>query len=253
MEPVYARIRTVARRIAAELPPPAFYRVHLEAIESSQRQYEQDPVTRTLKSFVLQHLDEDLGHGLRHAEKVSLDAGALMIVAAGTRVRSPTQLALRVRLVQSAGLLHDIQRKHRNHAREGAVYARKVLGDFGFESGQIEDISRAIRNHEAFRAPVPARGSRGALVSDCLYDADKFRWGPDNFTDTVWDMISFHNPPLADFIKHYPRGMQGIEKIKMTFRTATGKMYGPQFIDLGLSIGNTLYDTILTEFESTLG
>lgn len=247
MEPVYARIRTVARRIAADFPPPAFYRVHLQAIESSHRQYEQDPVTRTLKSFVRQHLDEDLGHGLRHAEKVSLDAGALMVVAAGTRVRSPTQLALRVRLAQSAGLLHDIQRKHRNHAHEGAVYARKVLGDFGFESGQIEDICRAIRNHEAFRPPIPARGPRGTLVSDCLYDADKFRWGPDNFTDTIWKMASCRRIPVSNFMARYSEGMASLESIKTTFRTPCGRQYGPDFIDQGLAIGRKLHAAILAD------
>ena len=89
-------------------------------------------------------------------------------------------------------------------------------------------------------------------LSDCLYDAEKFRWGPDNFTDTVWDMVAVHNPPLSDFIKYYPRGMRGIEKIKTTFRTATGKIYGPQFIELGITIGNMLYRTILDEFDSDL-
>jgi hypothetical protein len=36
--------------------------------------------------------------------------------------------------------------------------------------------------------------------------------------------------------------MKGIEKIKETFRTATGKRYGPEFIDQGLAIGNALFD-----------
>ena len=113
-----------------------------------------------------------------------------------------------------------------------------------------DDVSSAIRNHEAFKKRIPIKSPDGVLIDGCLYDADKFRWGPDNFTDTVWDMVSFHNPPLSEFIKHYPKGMQGIEKIKKTFRTATGKVYGPQFIDLGIAIGNQLYDMILTEFES---
>lgn len=34
--------------------------------------------------------------------------------------------------------------------------------------------------------------------------------------------------------------MKGIEKIKDTFRTDTGKRYGPEFIDQGISIGNAI-------------
>jgi hypothetical protein len=36
--------------------------------------------------------------------------------------------------------------------------------------------------------------------------------------------------------------MNGIEKIKGTFRTDTGKRYGPEFIDHGITIGKVIYD-----------
>ena len=47
----------------------------------------------------------------------------------------------------------------------------------------------------------------------------------------------------------YPQGMEGLEKIKTTFRTPTGKKYGPRFIDLGLAIGEKLYAVIQSEFS----
>jgi hypothetical protein len=50
----------------------------------------------------------------------------------------------------------------------------------------------------------------------------------------------------------YPQGMEGLEKIKTTFRTQTGKKYGPRFIDLGLAIGKKLYEVIQTEFSDCL-
>ena len=92
----------------------------------------------------------------------------------------------------------------------------------------------------------------GELLSNCLYDADKFRWGPDNFKDTIWDMVSYFNPPLTDFMKGYPKGMEKIAAIKSTFRTPAGKKFGPQFIDLGLAIGEELYEVIKTEFAEYL-
>jgi hypothetical protein len=65
-------------------------------------------------------------------------------------------------------------------------------------------------------------------------------------------MVSYFNPPLTKFMDGYPRGMEKIESIKTTFRTATGKKFGPQFIDLGLAIGEELFDVIKTEFSAYL-
>jgi len=73
-----------------------------------------------------------------------------------------------------------------------------------------------------------------------------------NFLMAIWDMISFYNPPLSKFMARYPQGMEGLEKIKTTFRTDTGKKYGPGFIDLGLAIGQKLYEVIQSEFKDAL-
>jgi hypothetical protein len=40
--------------------------------------------------------------------------------------------------------------------------------------------------------------------------------------------------------------MKGIEKIKETFRTSTGRQYGPEFIDQGIMIGNSIYEEMST-------
>jgi hypothetical protein len=48
----------------------------------------------------------------------------------------------------------------------------------------------------------------------------------------------------------YAQGMEKIKSIKSTFRTSTGQKYGPQFIDLGLEIGEELYEVIHTEFSA---
>jgi hypothetical protein len=149
-------------------------------------------------------------------------------------------------------LLHDIQRKQKNHAEQGASRARTVLAAYPLACDEIEDVCIAIRNHEAFKDTVSVNTREGALVSDCLYDADKFRWGPDNFTDTLWDMVAYTRPLLSDFLRHYPSGMESLARIKSTFRTAAGRIYGPGFIDLGIAIGEELYRVIRTEFHADL-
>ncbi|MEN8244583.1 MAG: HD domain-containing protein [Thermodesulfobacteriota bacterium] len=253
MQPIYEKIRTLARQIAETFPVPDFYTDHVEANTLSRHLLDQNPEIPRLEKIVGSHLKDNFGHGFKHSRKVTCDAGALMVIESRNAGHAEKAVHRKVMLAHMAGMLHDVKRNKKDHAVEGAAFSREVLRDFPLSVQEQEDICTAIRNHEAFKKGIPIKSTDGVLVDGCLYDADKFRWGPDNFTDTVWDMISFHNPPLSEFIKHYPRGMQGIEKIKKTFRTATGKMYGPQFIDLGLAIGNKLYDTILTEFESTLG
>jgi len=252
MEIIYARIRQRARQIVSQYPPPDFYQDHSSANELSRQYLETNPFTEKLQSFVAQYLEDDYGHGIQHALKVAIDAGTLMIIENKLVGRSDTFISRRVLIVQCACLLHDIKRKHENHAIKGAAYAKQVLKVYPFKSDEIDDICRAIRNHEAFKETEKANTSEGALVSDCLYDADKFRWGPDNFTDTVWAMVSFFNIPVAQFMDLYPEGMEKLSKIKHTFRTNTGKKYGPQFIDLGLAIGNELFDIINTEFAHLL-
>jgi hypothetical protein len=39
-----------------------------------------------------------------------------------------------------------------------------------------------------------------------------------------------------------------LKKIRGTFRSRTGRRYGPQFIDMGIAIGEELYQVILTDF-----
>ena len=252
MNITYARIRQRARQIVNQYPSPDFYQDYSFADELSRQYLETNPFTEKLQSYVAEHLEDDLGHGIEHALKVAIDAGTLMIIESRLGGRPEKFINRRVVIVQCAGLLHDIQRKHENHAIKGAVFAKQALKPFPFKSEEIDDICRAIRNHEAFKETENTGTPEGAMVSDCLYDADKFRWGPDNFTDTVWAMVSYSNIPIAQFMDLYPEGMEKLAKIKNTFRTITGKKYGPQFIDIGLAVGQELFDVIQKEYADLL-
>ncbi len=274
-------IRERAREIVFRSPYPDFYKDFSWAKNLSGEFFETDPVIVRLREYVAEKLEDDFGHGLKHATEVTLDAGALLITElcdfearpfeqepekgrrAGYSDRNFNldELALmqgikelnrRIMIVQCAGLLHDIKRKEKYHAVAGASSAREILNDYPLSADEVEEVCLAIRNHEAFTNTVEIDTCEGILISDCLYDADKFRWGPDNFSDTIWDMVSFFKTPLSKFMEYYPKGMEKLADIKHTFRSDTGKKYGPQFIDIGLAIGDELYKIIKTEFAHLL-
>lgn len=252
MQPPYDRLRERARKIVSEFPAPDFYSVHPRAHRLSHQVFSDNPSVRELRHYLTPRLDDDFGHGLQHATKVALDAGSLLAVEGLRHKLSESNVAERIRLVQCAGLLHDIKRKKKDHSSLGALKARQILRKFSFSRADTEDICLAIMNHEAFRPAAEVETLQGRLISDCLYDADKFRWGPDNFTDTLWEMVAFYNPTLSQFMARYPKGMAALSRIRSTFRTPAGRTYGPRFIDLGIAIGRKLYAVINAEFTDYL-
>lgn len=250
MDEIYKRIRARARQIVAQFPLQVFYSDFPNAVDRSARIFNETPIIKEIHNFVANEIGDNLGHGLDHAVKVTLDAGALMAIEGPDAGYSKTYTDRRILLVQSAALLHDIRREESGHAEKGALFANTLLRNYPFfKSDEISDISNAISNHEAFKSARELKTAEGALLSDCLYDADKFRWGPDNFTHTVWDMLMISKIPVATFYQLYPKGIKGLARIKKTFRTTTGKKYGPQFIDTGLAIGAELYQVIADEFS----
>jgi hypothetical protein len=90
-------------------------------------------------------------------------------------------------------------------------------------------------------------------VVNALYDADKFRWGPDNFTHTVWFMACYRKLPIAEVIGKFPWGVGGIQRIKETFRTTLGRQYGPEFIDLGVQIGREIFQYLQRHVNDLTG
>jgi hypothetical protein len=249
---LYTQLRERACQIVARFPPLDFYRDEAVAVNVSRTLFETTPLVVRLRQRVVTCLEDDFGHGMLHATKVALDAGALTHIEGRAAGYEGGYLARRICIAHCASLLHDIERKQSNHAEQGASHAARLLAEHPLGADEIEDICIAIRNHEAFKTTVSVNTREGALVSDCLYDADKFRWGPDNFTDTLWAIVAFSRSTLRDFVRHYPAGMESLARIRSTFRTPTGRTYGPRFIDAGIAIGEELYRVIHREFSAYL-
>jgi hypothetical protein len=142
---------------------------------------------------------------------------------------------------QIAGLFHDIKRSEEDHTIKGSQEVERILEDFDLKDRYKRYIASAIRNHEAFKEVLASEDEEAMLVGDSLYDADKFRWGPDNFTTTLWLIMESSGTPAETLYRNFLEKMKGVGRIKETFRTETGRRFGPEFIDLGIEIGNEIY------------
>ncbi len=239
--PVYRKLQDLAVARAQMLPCPAFYSNHAGLLRRSEDALLNHELVRKCRS----HLDESLlecAHGVCHCEAVARDAGVIVLLEASAMGMTDTVAAGLFITAIIAGLLHDIKRKELDHAIRGSIEAEKILSGLGMDLRERQFVADAIRNHEAFQETFERDDDAGRLVSDALYDADKFRWGAENFTTTVWIMVESRNTPPETLYRMFREKMKGIEKIKETFRTGTGKRYGPEFIDQGISIGNAIYE-----------
>jgi len=242
LEGEYLEAQKLCKRLASQVEQPRFYVDRKGEYEASRRAFESDPMVGRALDIVKERGDV-LGHGLSHVRKVAVDAGALVLIEMDQEA-SQEEKRRALLLAHLAGVLHDIRREQPEHAQRGADEAEAILSDFDLEERERGAIVQAIRNHEAFKPEVPLDDPSLQLLSDALYDADKFRWGPDNFTETVWFMLAPFNIPIAAMLGHFNTSLEGIVKIKDTFRTPTGQEYGPDFIAKGLQIGERLYDEL---------
>jgi hypothetical protein len=249
---VYQKLRDSASKLAATLPKPSFYSEHSSFVRRSEEMLKGHELIRLCRAY----LDEsqlECAHGLCHCEAVARDAGAI-VLAEGRRLRiTPSGIEPLFIAAIIAGLLHDIKRREQDHAVRGSIEAENILKSLGVDERSRSYITFAIRNHEAFKTTCDLDDKAGCMVSDALYDADKFRWGPENFSTTLWIMVTAHNTPLDALHRTFQEKMKGIEKIKGTFRTDTGKRYGPEFIDQGILIGNAIYAEMNILLQSASG
>ncbi|MCX7677915.1 MAG: HD domain-containing protein [Spirochaetes bacterium] len=232
----FEQYRNKAREIYFSMEPPLFYKILKKEIENAEKKAANSFAVAYAKD-IMEKRSAIFGHGFAHAKKVAIESAAIVYAECqnANRVEDIVEAAL------IAGFLHDIKRDEQNHPFRGAQEACSLMKGIVSERQEMM-IGFAIRNHEAFKEPLCVDDEDFMLCSNALYDADKFRWGPDNFMYTIWDMAECFNAEISSIMRRYQKGMEGIAKIKSTFRTRTGKTFGPDFIEAGLEIGHRLYD-----------
>ena len=237
---IYRILREKAEETREKLGTPSFYRALRKELAVSGSSLLRNPAARRCRS----HLDRAKlhpAHGIFHCEKVAVEAGAIVQAERGDCANDGSETAELMLCAQIAGLLHDITRCRKDHTVTGSIEAALILRDFDISDVYKRYITAAIRNHEAFRKARFSGDEPGMLVSNALYDADKFRWGPDNFTITLWLITESSGISPETLHEIFREKMEVIGSIRGTFRTATGRKYGPEFIDMGITIGNEIY------------
>src|SRR5574340_231112 len=240
---MYNVLKEKAFRAALKAGTPSFYTHHYKALNESLSSYSASSLIHKCRAY----LDESKlhpAHGLFHCERLAQEAGAILAVEGGSMGMDASVIGELMLCVQIAGLLHDIKRAGNDHTIAGSKEAEVILKDFTIKERYKAYIVSAIRNHEAFKKVLDSADESAKLVSDSLYDADKFRWGPDNFTVTLWLIMESTGLSPEKLCNSLNKKMEGIKKIRETFRTRTGQKYGPEFIDKGIMIGNEIYREI---------
>jgi hypothetical protein len=237
----FQKLQAKAFVVARSLPKPAFYGTHSADVQRADDSLVSDDIISRCRTY-LDASRLECAHGLFHCEAVARDAGAIFLVEARELGIPASQIDSLFVIAIVSGLLHDIKRKEDDHAVRGSIEAEKILTRIGVGLRERQYVADAIRNHEAFQETFERSDQTGRLISDALYDADKFRWGPENFTTTLWLMVESRNTSIESLHAVFREKMKGIEKIKDTFRTSTGRRFGPEFIEQGITIGNAIYD-----------
>jgi hypothetical protein len=61
----------------------------------------------------------------------------------------------------------------------------------------------------------------------------------------LWDRVEKRRVPLSVLMGRFLKGMEGVDRIRGTFRSDTGRRYGPDFIERGMEIGRKLYEELM--------
>jgi hypothetical protein len=237
---IYLRLKEKAVETAEGMGMPSFYSDHKKELSASTTSFLSSNAIRKCERMI-DASGLHPAHGFEHLRKVAIEAGAIARIEGEARGCCPSEREETMLCAQLAGLLHDIRRAEENHPIAGSIEAGRILRECKMTERYRNYITAAIRNHEAFREVLPSADEAARLVSDSLYDADKFRWGPDNFTSTLWLIVQSSNISAHMLYCSFPEKMQWIQRIKTTFRTRTGRKYGPEIIDFGMEIGDELY------------
>lgn len=232
-----------ARDLAVSRAQSAFSLECAEELTHAGDIFFDHPLLLRLQNDALGYLNEACGLGVEHGKRVAMDAAALVLAEpCGIAVDDRRRLAV---LAEMAGLLHDALRHEEDHAERGADLCLRILRGYSISPEERLWIAAAVAGHEE-GGPQPEHNPEPArLLAGAVHDADVFRFGPDIFVTTLWELCECDEWPLERIAGCFPQGVTRARTLADSFRTEGGRRYGPQLLAEGLSLAE--------EYERMLG
>jgi hypothetical protein len=248
MDPRIIEMKRRARELAASRPQNAFALDCAEELGHASTLFFEHPLMQRLQSDALGYLNEPCGIGVEHGKRVAIDAAALLLAEpAGLDPEERRRLAL---LAEMAGLLHDALRFEDDHAEKGADLCMRLLRGYPIAPEERLWIAQAVALHET-ALPLAEAGPQAAqMLSGVVHDADRFRFGPDIFAATLWELCDCDEWTFEAIAAAYPQGAAHAATLRTGFRTEQGRKYGPALIDEGLSLAQEhtrLFEQLLSK------
>jgi uncharacterized protein len=132
-----------------------------------------------------EHQKQIGSHGYEHTERV-----IELCMVLGTRLGADMEVLI------PAAILHDIGRKHDNHAQRGAEMAREILQEQGYT--KVNEIVHVIDVHS-----FSAGGEAKTIEAQILSDADKLdAMGAMGIYRSAQYSVE-HERDQAEFINHF--------------------------------------------------
>ena len=116
MNEVISKLQREAQRIASKHPLPEFYTRFKAPIAIAKRLFYKHPGALRLREMVEPDYNEELGHGVFHCTRVSIDCAALILIETNGDRMEPVAVERLMLIGIYSGLLHDICRNEENHA-----------------------------------------------------------------------------------------------------------------------------------------
>lgn len=237
MDQRITELKRRARDLAASRPQPAFVMDCAEELSHASNLFFDHPMMLRLQSDALGFLNDPCGLGVEHGKRVAIDAAALVLAEpSGLNQEERRRAAL---LAEMAGLLHDALRYEDDHAEKGADLCLRILRGYALAPEERLWIAQAVALHE-ISLPLAVDGGSEflKLLTGAVHDADRFRFGPDIFSATLWELCECDDWSLEEIVRAFPEGARRAQTFLKGFRTEQGRRYGPGLIAEGISLSS---------------
>ncbi|SKA72748.1 hypothetical protein [Desulfobaculum bizertense] len=228
------KMKNEAKAVTAQYTLPRFYRDCSSELNFCSRSFFDHPDLLRLQGDVIPFLYDDASYGVYHAKKSAIEAGAIILHEAPENdIAHHRHLAY---LAQFSGLLHGTCRLEQEHGEKGAEVALMVLKEYEISDEDRDLVAFAIRDHRPFEPRLPAPNKDAEIIANALYDAVNFRWGLDLYSTTLWEFSDYNELEFDEALALFEKSGEIIKKLDDTFRSSTGKLYGPEFLEIGTKL-----------------